>query len=102
MKQLNRFDDFSRAVAMPIPRRKAFRYAALGLASAAQAFLFPERALAAKACMDVSDCLSGGSCRNDAACDGKNSGQACGNRKTCQTICQSSGNSNYVCCQCKA
>jgi hypothetical protein len=102
MNEQNRFDEVTRALAMPIPRRKAFRYAASGLASAALAFLFPKRASAAQACQDVSDCLSGGTCKNDALCNNKAPGNQCGNRKKCMVLCRSESDSDAVCCKCSA
>jgi hypothetical protein len=102
MKNENWFDDVARVVAMPIPRRKAVRYATFGLAAAALAFLFPKRALAAQACENVTDCLSGGSCTNDALCNNKNANAQCGNRKTCKVLCRSESDPDSVCCKCSA
>ncbi len=46
MSERNLFDEAARVMAMPIPRRKAFRYVTAGLAGAVLSFLWPQRATA--------------------------------------------------------
>ena len=46
MFERNLFDEAAQALAMPISRRKAFKYVATGFAGALVSFLWPKRAAA--------------------------------------------------------
>ncbi len=46
MSERNLFDEAARVLAMPIPRRKAFKYVTAGLGGAVLSLLWPQRATA--------------------------------------------------------
>jgi hypothetical protein len=65
MLKRNLFDEAARVLAMPIPRRKAFKYVATGFAGALLSFLWPKGARATNnftACTACPGCVSDGGC----------------------------------------
>jgi len=97
MFERNLFDEAARVLAMPISRRKVFKYVATGFAGALVSFLWPKRAAATDvdwAC--VGHC---GTCTNN-GCWGKRVDDPCtvgGKVGHCakQIVCQ-----ELVCCRC--
>jgi len=68
MLERNLFDEAARILAIPIPRRKAFKHLAAGFAGAALFFLWPKRATAAYELDKYCGGNCGGGCVNDNRC----------------------------------
>jgi hypothetical protein len=104
MLKRNLFDEAARVLAMPIPRRKAFKYVATGFAGALLSFLWPKRARATEHLPYCGNCPG---CTNDSACNAKLAHSACttvgGQRGYCNPIanCIGCGGRCLVdCCRC--
>src|SRR5215831_15909956 len=96
------FDEAARVLAMPIPRRKAFKYVASGFAGALLPFLWPKEVTATDIdlpCTVFAVGLCPG-CTND-GCNGKNVDDPCrghnGKSGHCTKVCTKGGN---ACCTC--
>ena len=74
MLESNLFDEAARVLAMPIPRRKAFKYLAAGFAGAWLSFVWPKRAMATD--YDPPCQTSCGPCNNN-GCWGKHVDDPC-------------------------
>jgi hypothetical protein len=106
MLKRNLFDEAARVLAMPIPRRKAFKYVATGLAGALLSFLWPKRA---RADFDPpcgpNPCQS---CTTDTPCQGKAVDAPCnpasGGSGHCAQVklCTDIFRHKYACCTCIA
>ena len=100
MLKRNLFDEAARVLAMPIPRRKAFKYVAAGFAGALLPFLWPKELTAQD--LDPPCNFSIGGCTND-GCWGKNVDDPCTTHKVKSGHCVKTlrnGNSVGGCCTC--
>jgi hypothetical protein len=99
MLKRNLFDEAARVLAMPIPRRKAFKYVASGFAATVLPFLWPKEITAT----DVEPCTGQYApcgCTND-GCHGKNVDDPCtvrGTKGHCAKGCPN--RDSFGCCRC--
>jgi hypothetical protein len=104
MLKPNLFDEAARVLAMPIPRRKAFKYVATGFAGALLSLLWPNRARANDYVPQCGNTCKG--CITDAACYGKLAHSSCtvgGKIGYCNTTTKCFVYSvSQACCTCTA
>ena len=102
MLDRNLFDEAARVLAMPIPRRKAFKYLATAFAGALVSFLSPRRAIAYD--IDWACTLNCPSCVNDSRCFGRRADDPCtvgGVAGHCAQNCKlCHGGGCQACCRC--
>ena len=100
MLKRNLFDEAARVLAMPIPRRKAFKYVAAGFAGALMPFLWPKEVTAIDIDSPCVGPLTNCPCNND-GCYGKHVDDPCtttkGTSGHCAKVCTKNGSS---CCTC--
>ncbi len=100
MLERNLFDEAARVLAMPIPRRKAFKHLAAGFAGALLPFLSPKRATAID--YDPACTASCGGCTNN-GCWGKSVDDPCtvgGKAGHCEKVGNCSNRQVHDCCRC--
>jgi hypothetical protein len=100
MLERNLFDEAARVLAMPIPRRKAFKHLAAGFAGALLSLAWPKQARAAGRLPLCGRCPG---CSSDFSCSGKYATSRCGTNRYCRagTQCRQ-GLNKYACCRCVA
>ena len=99
MLDSNFLDEAARILAMPIPRRKAFKHLAVGFAGTLVYFLWPSRATASSH-LPCTSCA--GHCNTTPPCQGRHVGDACrvgGKVGHCakQLVCEGG---SFRCCTC--
>jgi hypothetical protein len=100
MLKRNLFDEAARVLAMPIPRRKAFKYVASGFAAAVLSFLWPKEVAAQDADYPCGGPIPNCGCDNK-GCNGKKVDDPCkganGKSGHCAKVCTQN---TLSCCKC--